>query len=128
MYKTLREKRDMLKALRKQRDLLKSEKADMWNRALASNPQIDDVRKELEGMRAERSKITEDIEKLLAKRRGMSKAIKDKCAEIRMKGSTKKTMFDACRGKKAEIMEVDKNIMKVQAEIAHILGRDREWR
>lgn len=127
MYKTLKEKREQIASLRKKRDQIKTEKADVFNKALAINPQIDGVRTELDVLYKDRAGVTDSVEKLLVKRRGITNTINEKRKQINMMNSTKKSMFDTCRKKKAEAMEIDQQIMKLQGEIRHIQGRDQEW-
>lgn len=127
MYKTLKEKREQIANLRKKRDLIKTEKADVFNKALNINPQIESVRSELTGLYKDRAVITESVDKLLVKRRSISSTIDEKRKQINMMNATKKSMFDTCRKKKAEAMEIDQQIMKLQQDIRHIQGRDQEW-
>jgi chromosome segregation ATPase len=126
MHRILKARREEIKQLRKDRDLIKVEKADLYNKALDINKQIADIRDDLNKLYEKRRERTKEIEKLLVGRRELSQQIKERRKDINTRKATKKTMFDACRGKKSLIIEKDKMIIKAQEDIKSIKGNHKD--
>jgi predicted RNase H-like nuclease len=126
MHRILKSRRAEIKQLRQERDLIKVEKADLYHKALDVNEQIAEIRSDLNKLYEKRREKTKEIEKTLVSRRDLSQQIKEKRQEINTRRATKKTMFDACRGKKTQIMEKDKLIMKAQDDIRGIKGSHKD--
>jgi len=128
MQKKMKDRKELLKQLRAKKITLRAEKTDMYNKALGVNPGIAAKRKELEGLYAKRSAFTKEIDAIKLKRRALGEDIDAKRAEINTLNATKATMFTACGTKKAEILEIDKQIMQCLADIRHMRGRDIDWK
>lgn len=126
MHRILKNRRAEIKQLRQERDLIKTEKADLYHKALDVNTQIAAIRDELSKMYDKRREKTKEIEKLLVSRRELSQQIKEKRQDINTRKASKKTMFDACRDKKTQIMEKDTLIMKAQDDIRSVKGSHKD--